>query len=101
MTQAPKNRFGHALRRARAVRMISQEGFGEVSGRTYVSQLERCKRQATLSKIDEFATVLGLHPCSLVMLSYLPDHATPETVDRLLALIRREALQLVEDDLAG
>lgn len=98
MKQTPKNRFGHALRRARTVRKLSQEGFGEVSGRTYVSQLERCERQATLSKIDELSMVLGLHPCSLVLFSYLPDHASPDTVDRLLALIRREALQLVDED---
>lgn len=95
MKSPPKNRFSRALRIARAARKVSQEGFSDISGRTYVSQLERGERQATLTKIDELASVLSVHPGSLLLLSYLPDRATPEMVDRLLALIRRETLDLL------
>lgn len=101
MKTPPKNRFSRALRTARAARKISQEGFGEVSGRTYISQLERGERQATLSKIDDLATVLTVHPGSLVLLSYLPDRPTPDAVDRLLAQIRRETLHLLAPDPAA
>ncbi|MFN5156310.1 MAG: helix-turn-helix domain-containing protein [Betaproteobacteria bacterium] len=95
MKTPPKNRFGRALRTARAARKISQEGFGEVSGRTYISQLERGERQATLTKIDGLATVLALHPGALVLLSYLPERPALDTLDRLLAQIRRDVQQVL------
>ena len=101
MKSPPKNRFSRALRIARAARKVSQEGFSDVSGRTYVSQLERGERQATLTKIDELASVLSVHPGSLLLLAYLPDRATPEMIDRLLALIRRETLHLLAPDAAS
>lgn len=100
MKSPPKNRFSRALRTARTARRLSQEDFGEVSGRTYISQLERGEREATLNKIDDLATVLAVHPGSLLLLSYLPVGATPEAVDRLLILIRHEALHLLAPDAA-
>ena len=55
MKRPPRNDFGHALRVARTAASLSQEAFSDVSGRTYISQLERGERHATLSKIDELA----------------------------------------------
>lgn len=95
MKSPAKNHFGRALRQARHACQLSQEGFGDVSGRTYVSQIERGERQATLNKVDDLASVLAVHPCSLVLISYLSDRATPDSIDRLLAQVRSEAIRLL------
>lgn len=94
MKPPPKNHFGRTLRKARGICGLSQEAFGDVSGRTYISQLERGERQATLNKVDDLASVFSVHPCSLLVLSYLPERASADTLDRLLAQVRYEALHL-------
>lgn len=63
--------FGLALKKARKYRNLTQEDFGIVSSRTYVSTVERGLKSITLEKLDEIATVVNLHPLSLVTLAYL------------------------------
>jgi transcriptional regulator with XRE-family HTH domain len=65
-----KNDIGSALRYIRKLKGISQEDFSEQSSRTYVSTLERGLKSPTLSKIDELSAVLGIHPLTLLVLSY-------------------------------
>lgn len=65
-------RFGVGLRRARKSRGLTQEDFSTVSSRTYLSSLERGIKSPTISKIEELASVLGLHPLTLLALAYLP-----------------------------
>jgi transcriptional regulator with XRE-family HTH domain len=64
------NNFGKALQRIRKAKGISQEAFALTSSRTYVSTLERGLKSPTLSKIDELAEVLGVHPLTLLMAAY-------------------------------
>ena len=90
MKQTPKNHFGAALRAARRAAGVPQEGFGLVSSRTYMSMLERSVRNPTLNKIDDLAPVLGIHPASLVVMSYLSAGASAAQLERLLARIRAE-----------
>lgn len=66
-----KNCFPAALKMARKARNVSQESFGSVTSRTYVSALERGIQHPTLNKVDELGSVLGIHPLTLVALSYL------------------------------
>lgn len=94
MKSSPRNQLARALRTARHALGVSQEGFGDVSGRTYVSQLERGERHATLSKVDDLASVLGLHPASLVALAYLPARPSEASVEALLSSIRADLLSL-------
>jgi transcriptional regulator with XRE-family HTH domain len=72
MTPQPTypNHFGKALQRIRKAKGISQEAFALTSSRTYVSTLERGLKSPTLSKIDELAEVLGVHPLTLLMAAY-------------------------------
>ena len=84
------NNLGRALQLARSAAGVSQEDFVEVSGRTYISQLERCERHATLEKVDALAPVLGIHPATLVSLSYLTERFDANSVDALLDQIRSE-----------
>ncbi len=66
-----KNSFPTALRVARVSRNLSQEAFSLVSSRTYVSSLERGIKSPTLSKVDELAAAIGIHPLTLLTLAYM------------------------------
>lgn len=65
-------RFGAGLRMARKSRNLTQEDFSGVSSRTYLSSLERGIKSPTISKVEELASVLGIHPLSLLALAYIP-----------------------------
>lgn len=54
-----KEGLGAALRAMRKQKGLSQEDFSEVSGRTYMSTLERGMYSPTVDKIDELASVMG------------------------------------------
>jgi transcriptional regulator with XRE-family HTH domain len=90
MSNASKpNNFAKALRLVRKSKGLSQEDFSEMSSRTYVSDLERSVKFPTLSKIDDLAAVLGVHPLTLLTLSYLRT-ADAEAVNRVLELVADE-----------
>jgi transcriptional regulator with XRE-family HTH domain len=65
-------RFGIGLQRARKSRKLTQEDFSVVSSRTYLSSLERGVKSPTITKIDAIASVIGVHPVSLIAYAYLP-----------------------------
>lgn len=90
MKTHPRNRLGRALQLARSVKGVSQEDFVGVSGRTYISQLERGERHVTLNKVDELASVLGMHPATLVALSYLTEGSNTRSISELLGQIQAE-----------
>ena len=92
------DRNRQALRLAREVKGLSQEEFDQVSSRTYVSALERGIKQPTISKVDQLAKVLGIHPLTLLALSYV-DRPLPGEIGRLLEQVRRE-LEAVCADVA-
>lgn len=60
--------FGSVLRSLRMARGLSQEGLGNASGngRTYVGQLERGERGASLKTVFALATVLEVNPAEIV-----------------------------------
>lgn len=65
-------RFGAGLQLARKSRGLTQEDFSIVSSRTYLSSLERGMKSPTISKLEELASVIGIHPLSLLAIAYLP-----------------------------
>ena len=81
-------RFGIGLQRARKSRELTQEDFSVVSSRTYLSSLERGIKAPTITKIDEIATVIGVHPLSLIAYAYLPSSSTER--DRFWSTIAAE-----------
>lgn len=90
----PQNDFSTALKLARKACNVSQEAFGFVSSRTYVSSIERGLKQPTLNKVDELASVLGIHPLALLALSYLTsDGSTAQ--ESLLADVSRELTRIL------
>lgn len=90
-----QNSFSQALKTARRARGLSQEAFSHVSSRTYVSTLERGLKTPTISKVDELAEVLDIHPLTLLTLSYMKkgDH---KEITRLLDNVSKE-LQAILD----
>lgn len=81
-----KKSFGEALRSVRAARGLTQEDFDEVSGRTYLSCVERGLKSPTIVKLDELAGVLGVHPLTLLAQCYCkadPDTSSPALLERV------------------
>lgn len=86
-----KQAFGIALKQLRVSRQLTQERFSDLSSRTYLSSLERGLKSPTLEKIDELASVMGVHPLTLLASCYLvKDEAL--TLDELFLRIRSELL---------
>ena len=66
-------RFGQGLQRMRKSKGLTQEDFSSVSSRTYLSSLERGIKAPTITKIEQLASVIGIHPMSLLALAYMSD----------------------------
>lgn len=93
---ALQKKFGEGLRRARKSRGLTQEDFSMVSSRTYLSSLERGLKSPTIEKIEQLASVLNIHPLSLMVLAYLPKNA--KTLDALFAEIYSDVRSLSNSD---
>lgn len=63
--------FGLALKELRNSKELAQEDFSGVSSRTYISTLERGLKSPTLEKLDQLASVLEIHPLTLIVKCYL------------------------------
>jgi len=70
MKRPTKSNFANALRLVRRARGLTQEDFDAISSRVYISALERSIKQPTLSKVDDLADHLGVHPLTLLTLAY-------------------------------
>lgn len=82
-TQSNRNNFAAGLKRTRTAQGFSQEDFGLVSSRTYVSSLERGLKSPTLNKVDDLADALGIHPLTLLVMSYLEKPSQASASDLL------------------
>lgn len=68
-----RKRFGTGLQAARKRLGLTQEDFSGVSSRTYLSSLERGIKSPTIDKIEQLASVLGVHPVALLAMAYITD----------------------------
>jgi transcriptional regulator with XRE-family HTH domain len=91
-----EGRFGKALKQLRALVDVTQEDFGLVSSRTYISTVERGLKSPTLGKIEQLAEVLGVHPLTLLTVAYM-DRLTPKEVERTTAALRAQLLEIVSE----
>lgn len=84
-----KEAFGVALRDTRKHKGLTQEDFSQISSRTYLSALERGLKSPTLDKIEQLASVIGIHPLTLLTRCYM--HQNSElSIDELLNRVRKE-----------
>lgn len=82
-----------AFRALRVKRGMTQEDFVPTSGRTYISELERGAKRPTLSKLDELAERLSVHPLVLITLAY-SEVGADQAVDDLLELVKEQVEDL-------
>lgn len=87
------NNLSAALKAVRHARGLTQEDFGLVSSRTYISSLERGTKSPTLGKVEQIASAMGVHPFTLLALAYAK---TPSYADTLilLAQVQKDVAQL-------
>lgn len=74
------------MKAVREIRGLTQEDFGLVSSRTYLSGLERGLKSPTLGKLEQIASVMQVHPLTLLALTYArtpSPEATAEVLDRV------------------
>lgn len=88
-----KTSLGQAIKISRKAKNITQEGFSEISSRTYVSTLERGLYSPTVEKVDALAKVIGIHPLTILVLTYLID-ADETQPTKLLKLVAEELNEL-------
>lgn len=50
---------------------MTQEYFSDISSRTYMSVLENGRKKPSVDKIDSLANAIGVHPLTILTLSYL------------------------------
>ncbi|HEF4761184.1 TPA: helix-turn-helix transcriptional regulator [Pseudomonas putida] len=84
-----KEAFGVALRQARLAKGFAQEALAP--SQAYVSEVENGRKSPSIDKVDELATVLGVHPVTLFARSYLVNDGN--LVD-LLERVTRELYEL-------
>jgi len=81
--------FAQALKQCRKHKGLTQEDFGDVSGRTYISEIERGIKAPTLRKIEALAGELELEPTTLVAQCFL--NMFPEmSIEKLLSTVETE-----------
>jgi transcriptional regulator with XRE-family HTH domain len=84
--------FGAALKMIRDKRGLTQESFGDVSSRTYISTLERGMKSPTLSKVESISEQLEIHPLTLLAAGYAKQDGV--NVLKLLESIKAELQKL-------
>lgn len=62
--------FGKALREIRISKGLSQEKMANAASRVYISSLERGLKSPTLVTIEMISHELGVHPLTLLTLTY-------------------------------
>ena len=67
-----------------------------MSGRTYVSALERGTKQPTIGKVADLAGALDVHPLSLLALTFL-DNPSCDDVEPLLLRVVEEVAWLRQE----
>ncbi|HEN8800254.1 TPA: helix-turn-helix transcriptional regulator [Pseudomonas putida] len=84
------NAFGRALRSIRTARGLSQQDFMAVVSREHISRLERGVSQPNLEVVEGLASVLGVHPLSLLALSYQLAERDPTPLSDLFLVMDQE-----------
>ena len=84
-----KEAFGKALRQTRLTKGLAQEALAP--SQAYVSEVENARKSPSIEKVDELATVLGIHPVTLFARSYLIDDGD---LSNLLERVTRELHEL-------
>lgn len=88
-----KKAVGATLKQFRLSKDLSQEDFADVSSRTYMSTLERGVKCPTLEKLEQLASVMEVHPLSLLTAIYLK-RGKAKSVDQLFESVKNDLADL-------
>ena len=83
-----KKAFGKVFRWYRTKKGLSQEDFSDVSGRTYISTLERGIHSPTIDRLETLAPILNIHPITLLVCTYAERDGV--SAEALLQRVREE-----------
>lgn len=86
--------LARSLRLVRKSRGFAQDQLSDVSGRTYLSEIERGIKNPTLEKLDELARAMNVHPLTILAIAYLPNLREQE-LDGLQSRVGKEAKALL------
>jgi transcriptional regulator with XRE-family HTH domain len=86
--------LARSLRLTRKAKGIAQEHLSDVSGRTYLSEIERGIKNPTVEKLDALARAMNVHPLTLLTLAYLPQLHTQD-LEALQERINKEVKTLL------
>ena len=85
-----------AIRTVRKNKGLTQEDFGVISSRTYLSSLERGLKSPTVDKLEEIAEVLGMHPATILLMAYAIQ-TPPSERDSFINEVAGQAKSLCSD----
>ena len=88
--------IAETLRQLREAAGLTQEDFIGVSGRSYLSELERGLKSPTVQKIDELAGRLEVHPLTFLTLCFTKKDGVP--VAELQELVLKQMANLGNKD---
>lgn len=87
--------LARSLRLIRKARNLAQDELSEVSGRTYLSEIERGIKNPTIEKIDELARAMDVHPLTILAIAYLPN-LREQDLETLQEKVSKEAKMLLK-----
>ena len=85
--------IGKSLKSIRASKGLTQEDFGVVSSRTYLSTLERDLKSPTIEKLDQIAAVLGVSPLTILIKAEM-EMSGEQDIEIILNQVRDEMASL-------
>ena len=84
-----------AIKATRKAKGLTQEDFGVVSSRTYLSSLERALKSPTIDKLEEISGVMNVAPATLLLLATaLKQDAVKQ--DDVIEQVAAEAISLLK-----
>lgn len=95
-TSTSRAAFGKRLKMVRQSKGFTQEDFSMVSSRSYISELERGVKSPTIEKIEGLCKEMGVHPLTLLALTYLPSKSSKD-LKKLLRKIESEANTILDE----
>lgn len=78
--------LGRAIRDVRTERKFTQESLTAFSSRSYLSEIENGKSEASLAKINELAKLIDIHPLAILTMAYLNFDETQNVNDVITTL---------------
>jgi transcriptional regulator with XRE-family HTH domain len=88
--------LARSLRLVRKARGFAQDHLSEVSGRTYLSEIERGIKNPTVEKLDELASAMRVHPLTVLTIAYLPQ-LREHDLEALQGRVAKEVRALLAD----